>query len=136
MMHVVAHDLKNPIHIIKSLSEFLKEEMEALPAAGSRQQSMSYITKIGAACEKVHAIIKDLLLMGELESRTLTASKETIDLNHFIESQVALLQVTAQQKGVTILVHVPPGEVCVAIHPENICESVGQSAFQCGKVYP
>jgi two-component system sensor histidine kinase VicK len=119
MMHVVAHDLKNPIHIIKSLSGFLQEEVEALPAAVSRQQSITYITMIGAACEKAHAIIKDLLLMGELESRTLTASKQTVDLNHFIESQVALLQVTAQQKGVSILVHVPPGEVRVPIHPEK-----------------
>jgi two-component system sensor histidine kinase VicK len=69
ILHTVAHDLKNPIHNIKSLSSYLKKNLENLHEIGAerKNQSITFINMIADTCDKAYTIIKDLLLIGEIE---------------------------------------------------------------------
>jgi len=120
VMHTVAHDLKNPIHIIKTLSGFLKKEQAGQPQVNASGQSLGHITMIEEACEKAYEIIKDLLLIGKIESPGYTFKKEMTDLKRFVESQVARFQVTSQQKGVALHLELPTGPVCVPINEDKL----------------
>lgn len=124
VMHTVAHDLKNPVHTIKTLTGFLTKEMGKLPATGSPEQSLTFINMIGQACEKVYAIINDLLLIGQMESPHSTFRKQTTHLNPLLAAQLSPFGVTAGQKGVTFRAEVPSEPVLAAIYPEKFARVV------------
>jgi two-component system sensor histidine kinase VicK len=123
-MHTVAHDLKNPVHTIKTLSRFLQKQTEKQPAVPDPQKSLQYISMIDEACEKAYRIIEDLLLVGELESTDYALPTQTTDLNTFLQSQVALFRVTAQQKGVAIQEQLPAEPVFAPVHPQKLARVV------------
>jgi two-component system sensor histidine kinase VicK len=79
---------------------------------------------INEACENAYQIIEDLLLVGELESSDYALPTQTTDLNTFLESQVALFLVTAQQKGVAIQVQLPIKSVFATVHPQKLARVV------------
>ena len=107
VMHMVAHDLKSPVNNIKSLSDFLKKNLEKLPAAEEeKNQSRKLLEMISDTCDRSYAIIRDLLLIGELRSKE---TFEKADLKIFVESQLTLLGVDAQKKGIEIVFHYPEG---------------------------
>jgi two-component system sensor histidine kinase VicK len=124
IMHTVAHDLKSPIHNIRTLSRFLQKQLEKQPPVPYPQQSLQYIAMIEEACEKAYRIIEDLLLVGELESSDYALPTQTTDLNTFLQSQVALFGVTAQQKGVTIQVQLPAEPVFAPVHAQKLARVV------------
>jgi two-component system sensor histidine kinase VicK len=122
--HTVAHDLKSPIYNIRTLSRFLQKQLEKQRAVPDPQQSPQYLAMIKEACEKAYRIIEDLLLVGELESSGYSLPKQNTDLNTFLESQVALFRVTAQQKGVAIQVQLPIEPIFAPVHPQKLARVV------------
>jgi len=119
VMYTVAHDLKTPIHHVRVLSDFLKKEVNALPAELPHQeQSLAYIDLIETVCAKAYTIIDDLLLIGELAPGELLG-KETTDLKRFITDRLPPFAVTARQKGVFLGTDFPKGPVEAPIHPEK-----------------
>jgi two-component system sensor histidine kinase VicK len=124
IMHTVAHDLKNPIHTIKTLSRFLQKQTEKQPAVPAPENSLQYISMINEACEKAYRIIEDLLLVGELESSGYSLPRQNTDLSAFLQSQVALFGVAAQQKGVAIQVQLPIEPVFATVHPQKLARVI------------
>jgi two-component system sensor histidine kinase VicK len=120
VMHMVAHDLKNPIHNIKTLSSFLNKNVEELQTINLKLKSLTYISMIADACEKAYTIIQDLLFIGELESGKGSFEKETIDLKRFIEAQLPAYELNAQEKSITIHFHSPAEQVNAQINPEKL----------------
>jgi two-component system sensor histidine kinase VicK len=117
VMYTVAHDLKSPIHHVKSLGSLLKEELKGLQTEPHNQeQSLAYLNLIENACEKAYTIIDDLLLIGELTPGELLA-KETTDLKRFITDRLPPFGIMARQKGVALRTDFPDGPVDVPIHP-------------------
>lgn len=86
MTHTVAHDLQNPIHHIKGLSSILKKDLSALQVVNEANKSQSLIQHdmIGDCCEKAYSIIKDLLLIGEIELGRQPLEKQATELKGFI----------------------------------------------------
>ena len=113
-----------PIHNIRTLSRFLQKQVEKQRAVPAPQKSLQYIAMINEACEKAYQIIEDLLLVGELESSDYALPTQTTDLNTFLESQVALFLVTAQQKGVAIQEQLPIEPVFATVHPQKLARVV------------
>ena len=121
IMYMVAHDLKSPIHTIKSLSGLLKRSEEELqPENPQHQQSLTFVSMIEDACRKAYTIIDDLLLIGELESGKQTLTKESTDLKGFLEAQLAPVQITAQGKNIAIHLHLPLEQVFAPVNPEKL----------------
>ena len=119
MMHMVAHDLKSPINNIKSLSGFLKKNLEKRPAVAREKkddQSLTMMNLITDTCDKAFAIIQDLLFIGDFKSK---ASFRKTDLQRFIESQLPVLGVEAHKKGIKINFHYPSTPVYAQLNGDK-----------------
>jgi two-component system sensor histidine kinase VicK len=126
ILHTVAHDLKSPIHTIKSLSSFLKRNVERLQEASAekKEQSLTFINMIADTCDRADTIIKDLLLIGEIELGKLNLKKERIEMKSFIDSQINSFQLRAKEKGIELNVLFPPEEVYAQINVEKFTRVV------------
>lgn len=124
--HMVAHDLKNPIHNIKTLSSFLKKEVEALQDADAqnKSQSLTYIEMIADSCEKAYTIIRDLLFIGEIELGKQTLKRETTEMKSFIETQLSSFQLDANEKGIEINYEYPPEEAYAQINRDKFARVI------------
>jgi two-component system sensor histidine kinase VicK len=116
--YTVAHDLKNPIHQVKTLSRFLKEVQALPPSPANGAQSLKYLTLIDTACAKAYSIINDLLLIGELAPGHVL-DKQITDLKRFVPDLLPPFGTTAGQKGITLRTDFPEGTADVPIHPEK-----------------
>jgi two-component system sensor histidine kinase VicK len=108
IVHLVAHDLKSPINTITSVTNFLKKNLLKMPpeeAGDKREQNLLFLQMISDTCEKANATIRDLLLIGEFKSKH---DFEQTDLKAFIESQLAILGIDAQKKGIRLTFDSPP----------------------------
>jgi two-component system sensor histidine kinase VicK len=115
IMHMVAHDLKSPVNNIKSLSDFLKHNIEEIESE-KKHENLSYINLISDTCGNADAIIKDLLLIGEFKS---SQAFEITNLKIFIESMLPMLMVEAEKKGIQIRFHHPNLPVYASINEEK-----------------
>jgi two-component system sensor histidine kinase VicK len=104
LIHTVAHDLKNPIHHIKTLNSFLKKDVDALQELNEakKSQSLMHLKMIDDSCEKAYSIIKDLLLIGEIELGKQPLEKQTTEMESFIEHLLRPFQLAAKEKGIGI----------------------------------
>jgi two-component system sensor histidine kinase VicK len=124
VIHTVAHDLKNPIHTIKSLSALLRKDLNSLQNAEKKGQMVTYLSMIDETCDKAYSIIRDLLLIGEMELGNKSLQKESIDLKTFIESQLPAFELYAKQKGVKLNIHLPTEDVYAHINQEKMIRVV------------
>lgn len=110
IMHMVAHDLKGPINNIKSLNGLLQRNVKdhSIAAHKKQEQNLTLTNMVGDTCDKAHTIIKDLLFIGEFKT---DQAFEKTDLKLFIESQLLILGVEAQKKGIAIGLQYPPEPV-------------------------
>jgi two-component system, OmpR family, sensor histidine kinase VicK len=115
IMHMVAHDLKSPVNNIKSLSSFLKKNIEEIKSE-KKEQMLSFINLISDTCDQAYTIIKDLLLIGEFKSNQ---AFEKIDLRIFVKSVLPLLGVDAEKKEITIGFYYPKKPVYALINEEK-----------------
>jgi two-component system sensor histidine kinase VicK len=119
IVHLVAHDLKSPLNTITSLGDLLKRNLQKLPpetAPETREQNLLLLQMISDTCQKASATIRDLLLIGELKS---THEFEETDLKGFLESQMAVLNVNAEKKGIVITFDPPSGPVYASLHKDK-----------------
>lgn len=116
--HMVAHDLKGPVRNILLLSELLKTNWgKLLPGADEkREQSLKYIQLISKTCEKAAAIIDDLLIIGGFKANE---AFEKTDMKIFVASQLAVLSMEAEKKGIAIRFNYPDQPVYAHIHQEK-----------------
>jgi two-component system sensor histidine kinase VicK len=124
IMHTVAHDLKNPIHNIKSLSGLLRINLNFLQDAEYMNQMETYVSMIDETCDKAYRILKDLLLIGEIELGNKSLEKESIELKTFIETQLPAFELNAKQKGIKLNIHLPAENVYAQINQEKMIRVV------------
>jgi two-component system sensor histidine kinase VicK len=119
--HTVAHDLKNPIHNIKALSSILKKDVQALQEVNAQKhaQSLTHLDMIEGSCEKAYSIIKDLLLIGEIELGKQALEKQPTEMKGFIEPLLYPLQLHAKEKQITLHFESPQEDVYVQINREK-----------------
>lgn len=124
IIHTVAHDLKNPIHSIKSLSGLLRRDLNLLQDAEKKNQMVTYLSMIDETCDKAYRILRDLLLIGEIELGNKSLEKESIELKTFIESQLPTFELNAKQKGVKLNINLPAEDIYAQINQEKMIRVV------------
>jgi two-component system sensor histidine kinase VicK len=117
MMNIVAHDLKSPLNNIQSLRGLLQENVEN-PVVGSetKEQSLTFLQMISDTCDKAQAIIRDLLFVGEFNSKT---TFEKTDLTNFIQSQRSVLGLEAEKKGIILHFQYPSTPVYAHLNKDK-----------------
>ena len=119
IMHMVAHDLKNPLYNIKLAAELLKGSLEQLhtEAEKKKKESFDYVASILDTSDRAFDIIADLLLIGEVDSSL--GLVEEINLKNFIRHYLNNYTADAQRKGIEIVYHFPDEPVFARIALEK-----------------
>ncbi|GGK71132.1 ATP-binding protein [Rufibacter glacialis] len=123
ILHMVAHDLKNPLNNIRLLGGFLKENLVNSGGAGSEEtkENLTYTTMIAETCEKAFDIIKDLLFIGNMNAPVVL---EPVDVSAFIASELSHLSVDAKKKGVAMAFHPSETPLFLLINREKFTRAL------------
>ena len=95
---MVAHDLRNPLTVIQTYSEFLSELQGRV--IGPRE--LQFINAIDRSSEFILGLINDLLDISKITAGQLILNKRPTDLNALIEHNLSLNRVLAERKQVRL----------------------------------
>ncbi len=119
IMHLVAHDLKNPINNIQLLAGLLQSHAGVLSIAptSAQQDVQKLLTLATQECANANALLKDVLYLGQLEASRLQTHRT--DLNAFLHERLEVFRVAAKEKNIALLLDLPAETVFVAIHRDK-----------------
>jgi signal transduction histidine kinase len=101
LLGMAAHDLRNPLGVILSYSEFL--EAEAFPVLTAEQRA--FVVTIRSTSEFLLKLLNNLLDIFAIESGELRLELHPISLRPLIERNVALNRVLAEKKQIRVEFH-------------------------------
>ena len=94
---MVVHDLRNPLSVISSYSEFIEEEMENLS-----DEQIEFISQIKSSSTFMLNLVTDLLDVTSIESGKLEMKYEDTDIDALICRNIKLQRPFAAKKSITI----------------------------------
>lgn len=95
---MAAHDLRNPLGIILSYSQFLLEDTKASLSPDKEE----IVSTIRNSSQFMLGLVNDLLDIATIESGELRLNQEPTDLNRLVGQVATLNRVLAAQKEITI----------------------------------
>ncbi|MFP5264761.1 MAG: sensor histidine kinase [Blastocatellia bacterium] len=95
---MAAHDLRNPLSVILTLSEFLLDEN--LKVTGEERQE--FIRRIRSSSEFMLRLVNDLLDISKIEAGRLDLDLEAADLRAVVEANLALNRYLADKRQVKL----------------------------------
>lgn len=104
---IASHDLRNPLYLIRSFSEILKDES----VGGVNPKQKELLVKIFNASNFMRSLLENLLDISKIESGKIELSKKVQDLNLMVGQQVELSQLLADKKKIKLelkLEELPP----------------------------
>jgi len=104
---IAAHDLRNPIHAILMLSEFLAEDIQ-------KPDQQEFLAEIKSSSHFMARLIDDLLDVARIESGKLALDYTQVDINALIREDVERNRMLAARKHVEIRLQadeMPPAQV-------------------------
>jgi two-component system sensor histidine kinase VicK len=118
IVHLISHDLKTPIAHIQLLTDLLQRQADAarLPTDDA-PDTAQYLKLIHRACADANKLLQDVLLLGSLDARNV--KKQPTDLNPLLVTRLAAHQLVAQEKGLTLTLHLPPQTVRANLHADT-----------------
>ena len=105
---IAAHDLRNPIYIIQSLSEVLLENSHS---GVMHENQIKLLEKINGSSKHMAVLLNNLLDISKIESGKMELDKKVQDFNTILEEQVELNQLIADKKGIRLKIklgNIPP----------------------------
>jgi PAS domain S-box-containing protein len=95
---IASHDLRNPLYLIRSYSEILKDDLFG-KINGSRH---AFLEKIFASSEFMQSLLDNLLDISKIESGKYDLSKKEENLKTLAEDQVEFHKLMAKKKNIEI----------------------------------
>jgi len=117
ILHLVAHDVKTPIAHIQMLAELLRRD-----GAGQPSEAPMLLGLIERSCAEASTLLQDVLYIGQLDATRL--KKEPTNLNVFLDAQLTLHRLAAEQKGIVLTLELPPHVVTVTLNPNKFSRVV------------
>lgn len=117
LMHIVAHDLKNPISVIGGYSEMLMDESYGL----NPQETLG---KIHATAAQMLVLVTTLLDYGRLEQDIPLTTK----LQHIaplIEDTVESFSLAAREKGIGVFMRFDTPDAAAMVDRDRLMQAVG-----------
>jgi two-component system sensor histidine kinase VicK len=111
ILHLVAHDVRNPLAHIQLATQLLRKSQ------GTGPDSLRYLAIIDQACGQEQAILKDVLYIGQLDQARL--EQQPTDLQPYLTAHLARHQLTAQAKGITLAVDFSAHTLQADLQPEK-----------------
>lgn len=98
LVGMAAHDLRNPLGVILSYSEFLETEA----AAVLNEEQREFVTTIKETSEFMLRMVTDLLDVAAIEAGRLNLDRQPADLAQIIRRNVTLNRVLAAKKHIAV----------------------------------
>ncbi|WP_426059888.1 PAS domain-containing sensor histidine kinase [Hymenobacter sp. B1770] len=118
ILQLATHDLKSPIAHIELLSDLLQREMASRSGAAPPPPEMvHYLGLIQASCAHAHALLQDVLYVGDLDENGL--QKRPTDLHAYLTAHLRPHRLAAQEKGITLTLDLTPEPLHARLHPEK-----------------
>ena len=95
---IASHDLRNPLYLIRSFSEVLKDE--SVGAVNPKQKEL--LVKIFNASNFMRSLLENLLDISKIESGKIELCKKVQDLNALVKQQVELSQLLSEKKKIKL----------------------------------
>ena len=114
ILHLVAHDLRTPIAHIQMLTELLRREDPAAPSPDAGH----LLALVERACDEANRLLRDVLYLGQLDAVRL--QKQPVDLNAFLEAQLAPYRLAAREKNIALALELPPHRIEANHHPSQL----------------
>ncbi len=110
MIRIAAHDLRNPLGIIKGYTALMLEESDTLSP-----DHLDFVQAIDSAGEKMLKIVGDILSLQRVEAMQNKANCDSIDLSAMVRELAAAIEDRAHRKAQTFTVILPqtPARICV-----------------------
>ena len=107
ILHLVAHDLKNPINNIQMLAELVRRDANLLATCpdDAQHETGKLLDLILRSCGEANTLLKDILYLGELDATRL--NKQQTDLRAFLENRLGVCRLTAQERGIDLTLELP-----------------------------
>jgi PAS domain S-box-containing protein len=104
-MGIASHDLRNPVYVIRTFSEVLKDG--GVGDLNGKQKEL--VEKIFNSCNYMRSLLENLLDISKIESGKIDLDLKVQDLNFLAKTQVELNQLLAQKKNIQL--HHDPGDI-------------------------
>ncbi|MBC8083073.1 MAG: PAS domain-containing sensor histidine kinase [Hymenobacter sp.] len=118
ILQLATHDLKGPIAHIELLTDLLQREVASRSGeAPPPPEMVHYLSLIQGACAHAHALLQDVLYVGDLDQNGL--QKRPTDLHAYLTTQLNLHRLAAQEKGIALALDLAPGPVQARLQPEK-----------------
>lgn len=104
---MAAHDLRNPLHVISTYSEFLLDDLSSILDS----EQVDFLTTIHDQSQFMARLINDLLDVATIESGKLQLDLQPVDLIKLTENNLVRNRLIAARKKITLLLETSP------IHP-------------------
>ena len=93
----ISHELRTPLAAILAHAETLRQG-----ALDDRENSLRFLDAIYKHAQRMHALVRDITDLSEIESGVVTLKPEDIDLRSVVEDVMALLLPAAEERGVSL----------------------------------
>jgi two-component system sensor histidine kinase VicK len=118
ILQLATHDLRGPIAHIELLVDLLQREVANRHGEGPPPPEMvHYLALIQQSCAHAHALLKDVLYVGDLDQNGL--QKRPTDLNAYLAAQLDLHRLAAQERGIALALDLPSESLQGRLHPEK-----------------
>jgi two-component system sensor histidine kinase VicK len=104
----VSHELRTPITTIKSYSETLMDG-----AIDDKEVASEFLGTINAETDRMTRLINDLLELSRFDYKYAKLVMKSFDINFMVKNSVSKLEKLAYDKGQTLRLDVPEGELII-----------------------
>lgn len=113
---IASHDLRNPLEVILTYSEFLIAEA----ADRLEPEQRKFVETIHASSEFMLNLVENLLDLAKIEAGRLDLDLSTVDLAQVLERNVSLNRTLAQKKGIDVVLRRETGLPAMRIDEAKI----------------
>lgn len=109
--HSVAHDLRAPIFGVQGYLHLLEKRIKPGPV------EQGYFKSMYASCDKLIALVKDILDVAQLESGSVKIDPSEIDVKEFVQKVHGAFVPVAIDRSLEMKIDIAPGE-----HGRMVCD--------------
>ncbi len=96
---IIAHDLKNPIYGIKSLSDEFIRSFDELKT----EEMRDFVFAIQTSSTKLADLLEELLIWTRTQTKSMQFNPVALNLKYVVDSTITFFQNTAQRKNIVLL---------------------------------
>lgn len=117
---MAAHDLRNPLGVIRAYSDFLREDLEGKVAP----EVMVVLKAMSSSSSFMLNLVDELLDLSQIESGKLELRRQPTDLPSLVKASVTLNQVLARGKNVELVMVAEEAEESSQMPPKIMLDPV------------